>query len=141
MTRVQKWLLPAACAALVVTVLSQAWGMGGALFAALIGLSGGLLMLVHRGESAAVGSSYYGFGFAPLFLLGSVVVGALYFLFVTTIRPSPGPLNLLWMLGLPVLVGLLLRPRPIGLALGLPLAVAGSLWLFAAAVAFQLPLD
>ena len=111
------------------------------MFVALVFVAGVLLLLVYRSGKATSRSAKYGARFAALFLMGSVLVGALYFLVVAAVSPRPGLANLLWVLGVPLVVGLFVRPRAMGLALSLPLGVTGWLWLLTVALTFRIPLE
>ena len=140
MTRQPGWLVFAAFAAIVVLAFGQ-HGAAGAFLAALMCAACAVPVMAYTSKKGTLPPQHSGGRFVVLFLTGSILVGALYFLIVTAISPRPGPLNLLWMLGPPLVVGLLFQPRLVGLALSLPLAVTGWLWFAVAAFSFQIPLD
>jgi hypothetical protein len=117
--------LPLATAAVVIVPATIAYGLTGGVFAVLTVAAAALLVVGYRRTIAEAASSQHGSRFFALFFSGSVAVGALYLSVITNVRPQPGPLNLVWMLGLPTAVGLLLRPRLTGLTLSLPLAITG----------------
>jgi hypothetical protein len=52
-----------------------------------------------------------------------------------------GPRNLVWYLGIPVLVALIEYPRPAGALLGVPLAITGSLCVALISLTVGIPLD
>ena len=77
-------------------------------------------------------------------LLSSLVVAVLYLLCIPAVSyfgVARGPHNLVWLLGIPMLVAWMGRPSLRGLALGLPLAVTGFACLIVICVNLELPLD
>jgi hypothetical protein len=76
--------------------------------------------------------------------LSSVVVAVLYLLgFYTTgfFGIARGPHNLVWLLGIPVLIAWLGKPNVRGLALGCPLALSGFVSLAIISLTLRIPLD
>jgi len=142
MTTEQTWLLPTALVALLVLAFAQAgsFGLAGSVVALLIVTAGCLLRFAYRAERERSASRHFKVRAFAILVVTSAAVAAAYALVLTVLAPRPSPLNLLWVFGIPLLVGLILRPRLSGLALGLPLAVGGLLCLMATAITFRLPI-
>ena len=62
------------------------------------------------------------------FIVASFMTATLYILaiYATGYIGYLGPRNTIWLLGIPVLVALLEYPRPVGVLVGIPLAITGA---------------
>jgi len=102
-----------------------------------------VLSFVSRWEARATGTSR-SWAIAVRFALSSWVVGVLYIPAIYAIayfRVPGGPHNLLWMLGIPMAVGLMGWPRRSGLAWGMALTISGWFCLWLVSLTVDVPLD
>jgi heme/copper-type cytochrome/quinol oxidase subunit 2 len=102
-----------------------------------------MAVIAHREQQPETTSSIPGW-IAVRVLLSSVVVAVLYILATYTIGffgMSRGPHNLVWLLGIPVLVAWMGKPNLRGLAFGFPLALTGFACLAIISLTLDIPLD
>lgn len=97
------------------------------------------LMVVLDGPPKAEKGWYIAARWGASFVIGALLSGAFALLFLITFYPRPGVGNLLWMLGIPILVALGQTRRE--LAMMVPIVVFGWIGFVVLAWALQIPVD
>jgi hypothetical protein len=133
-----------------VTVALLDWPLGFRLFLMMIvaaiicTLAMIALWVIARRERRAETMSSVRQWIAVRVFLSSVVVAVLYLLGIHTagfFGVATGPHNLLWLLGIPVLIAWMGQPNRRGLALGCPLALTGFVCVIIISMTLRIPLD
>ena len=77
------------------------------------------------------------------FVLACIIIAVLYILaiYATGLVGYLGPLNLLWMLGVPAAIAVMISPRPLGIFMAIPLTIGGWVALAAISIGLGIPVD